>query len=202
MLLKQTISLVMLSPSFSLICLTIFLSLLASSTPQFNAFQPRPTLRPMIAPRFGQQAIRNPLGRQRGFTTTTNEDLGIHTTSLTVQPPKSVVMKAQDQHVDDWWYDMGNSWETSDNLAQLSPYYAWYKETAFLMSLYGFAQHAGKINRGELLDPELNMPKDRAFGYQSDFNPEDLKSGAFKHKPQGQKFRATEVIQYNNGRIV
>jgi hypothetical protein len=127
----------------------------------------------MIAPRFGQQAIRNP-----------------------------VVMKAQDQHVDDWWYDMGNSWETSDNLAQLSPYYAWYKEAALLMSLYGFAQHVGKINRGKFLDPELNMPKDRAFGYQSDFNPEYLKSGTFKHKPQGQKFRATEVIQYNIGRIV
>ena len=88
---------------------------------------------------------------------------------------------------------MGDSWETTDNLAQLSPYYAWYKQAVTQMSLYGYAQHVGKINRGQFLNPELNMPKDRAFGYQSDFNPEDLKSGAFNNKPQGQKFRATEV---------
>lgn len=62
-----------------------------------------------------------------------------------------------------------------------------------MMSFYSFAQHVGKINRGHFLNPELNMPKNRAFGYQSDFNLENLKSGAFKHKPQGQKYRATEV---------
>ena len=87
----------------------------------------------------------------------------------------------------------GTTWGTSDNLAQLSPYYTWYKQAAKQMSLYSYAQHVGKIIRGQFLNPEQNMPKDRAFGYQSDFNPEDLKSGAFNHKPQGQKFRATEV---------
>ena len=178
----------MLSPSYSLICLAIFLCLLASSTTQFNAFLPRSRFRPMT-PRFGQQqASRNNFGRQRGLTTTQTEYLGIHNTRWTVQPPKS-----QDQPVDDWWFDIWDSWETSDNLAQLSPYYTWYKQAAKQMSLYSYAQHVGKIIRGQFLNPEQNMPKDRAFGYQSDFNPEDLKSGAFNHKPQGQKFRATEV---------
>ena len=30
--------------------------------------------------------------------------------------------------------------------------------------------------------------RDRAFGFQSDLNPKDINSEAFKYKPQGQKY--------------
>ena len=105
----------------------------------------------------------------------------------------SVIIQAQNNESDDWYYDMGDDWEVSDRLSSVSPYYGWYKEAAQQMGMYGYAKHVGKINRGQLFNPELNMTADRAFGYQSDFNPEDFNSGAFKHRPQGQKFRATAV---------
>lgn len=89
--------------------------------------------------------------------------------------------------------DTGGTWATSNNIARNSPYYNTYKQVSRQMNTYGPAQHVGKIYRGRFLNPELNTPRDRAFGYQSDFNPRDLKSGAFRYKPQGQKFRASEV---------
>jgi len=93
----------------------------------------------------------------------------------------------------DWFYDMGSDWEVSNKLAKVNPYYSWYKNAAKQMAMYGPAKHVGKINRGQFFNPELNTPADRAYGYQSDFNPKELSSGAFKYKPQGQKFRATAV---------
>eukprot|EP00091_Calanus_sinicus_P004259 TRINITY_DN1449_c1_g1_i1.p1 TRINITY_DN1449_c1_g1~~TRINITY_DN1449_c1_g1_i1.p1 ORF type:complete len:121 (+),score=21.80 TRINITY_DN1449_c1_g1_i1:27-365(+) len=41
-----------------------------------------------------------------------------------------------------------------------------------------------------------NMPRHRAYGFQSDFNLEDLKSGAFNIQPQGQKIRANPAHVY------
>ena len=93
----------------------------------------------------------------------------------------------------DWFYEMGDDWGVSNKLAKVNPYYNWYKQTAAKMDAYAPALHVGKIDRGQFFNPELNMPADRAFGYQSDFNPEDLKSGAFNIKPQGQKIRAKAV---------
>jgi len=96
---------------------------------------------------------------------------------------------------DDWWYDMdtaGSNWGTSSRLTN-NPYYNTYRQIARQMSIYGPAHHVGKIYRGKFLNPELNTPRNRAFGYQSDFNPRDLQSGAFSSKLQGQKFRASEV---------
>ena len=104
---------------------------------------------------------------------------------------------AQQPQPDDWWYDTGSNWGTSSYLARTNPYYNTYRKTARQMNTYGFAQHVGNIYRGQFFNPELNMPRDRAFGYQSEFNPRDLKSGAFNYKPQGHKFRATEVIILN-----
>jgi len=96
---------------------------------------------------------------------------------------------------DDWWHDMdtGSVWGTSRNLARNNLYYNTYRQISGQMNTYAPAQHFGKINRGKFLNPELNTPRDRAYGFQSDFNPRDHKSGAFNLKPQGQKFRATEV---------
>ena len=88
---------------------------------------------------------------------------------------------------------MEDDWEVSNKLTSINPIYSTYKKKAKQMDLYGPAKHVGKINRGQFLNPKLNTPSDRAFGHQSDFNPSDLSSGAFKYKPKGLKFRATAV---------
>ena len=98
----------------------------------------------------------------------------------------SVIIHVQPQS--DWFHDKGDDWEVSDRLTSVNPYYGWYKQAAKQMDMYGYAKHVGKINHGQFSDPELNMPANRAFGYQSDFN-----SGAFKYKHRGQKFRAKAV---------
>ena len=105
----------------------------------------------------------------------------------------SILIHVKTQQYDDSFFEMGDDWEVSNRLAEDNPYYAWYQQAAAQMDTYGFAQHVGKINRGQFFDPELNMPGDRALGYQSDFNPEDFNSGAFNIQPQGQKFRAKAV---------
>jgi len=61
------------------------------------------------------------------------------------------------------------------------------------MSLFGFAQHVGKINQGHLVNPELNRPRDRAYGYQNDFNYEDFKLGAFRNPSKGQRIRVSQA---------
>ena len=83
----------------------------------------------------------------------------------------------------DWWYDMSSSWETSSSLASTSSFYSWYRQALDKLNMYSYSQHVGKIDRGQLLNPELNMPSDRAFGYKSDFNQEDFTSGAFNSDP-------------------
>merc|ERR1712002_1048408 len=57
------------------------------------------------------------------------------------------------------------------------------------------AKHVGKINRGKFLNPELNLPADRAFGdpYHSDFHADEMRSGAFEYRPRGQKIVARKV---------
>ena len=108
----------------------------------------------------------------------------------------SVVIQAQNDESDDWYYEMGNDWEVSNKFTtSQNLYYAWYKHAAAQSATYGYATHVGKINRGQLGNPELNMnmPRDRAFGYQSDFNLQDFNSGAFTYKHPGQKFRAKAV---------
>ena len=84
------------------------------------------------------------------------------------------------QH-DGWWYDQGNDWDTSDYLSAINPFYQTYKHASAQMDMYGYAKHVGKINRGKYFNPELNLPANRAHGYQSDFNPADYHSGAFRH---------------------
>ena len=105
----------------------------------------------------------------------------------------SILIHVKTQQYDDSFFEMGDDWEVSNRLTSVNPYHGWYKQAAKQMDMYGFAKHVGKINRGQYFNPELNMPANRAFGYQSDFNPQDFNSGAFKYKPQGQKFRAQAV---------
>jgi len=61
--------------------------------------------------------------------------------------------------------------------------------------MFAPAQHVGKINRGKFLNPELNLPADRAFGdpYHSDFHADEIRSGAFEYRPSGQKIVARKV---------
>jgi len=92
---------------------------------------------------------------------------------------------------DEWWYDMGD-WDTPSSL-QSNPFYQTHQYLQNQMDLFGFAQHVGKINRGQLVNPELNRPWDHAYGYQNDFNDEDFKSGAFRNPSKGQRIRATQA---------
>jgi len=95
----------------------------------------------------------------------------------------------------DWWnsLDTGNDWQTSNFLDAISPFAQTFRQIQQQLDMFGYAQHVGKINRGDYLNPELNLPGDRAFGYRPDFKPQDLKFGPFQHKPQGQKFVAKPI---------
>jgi len=97
---------------------------------------------------------------------------------------------------DDWWYDLGghNSY-ASDYLYATSPYYSWFKNAQMQYDMFAPALHVGKINRGNFLNPELNLPADRAFGdpYHSDFHADEMRSGAFEYRPRGQKIVARKV---------
>ena len=98
---------------------------------------------------------------------------------------------------DDWWYDLGghNSY-ASDYLYATSPYYSWFKNAQMQYDMFAPAKHVGKINRGKFLNPEINLPADRAFGdpYHSDFHADEMRSGAFEYRPRGQKIVARKVI--------
>jgi len=95
----------------------------------------------------------------------------------------------------DWWHSLGtgDDWYVSDYLDAISPFAQTFHQMQQQLDMFGYAQHVGKINRGKFLNPELNLPADRAYGYDSDFNPQDFKGGAFKHQPQGQKFVAKPI---------
>jgi len=95
----------------------------------------------------------------------------------------------------DWWnsLDTGKDWYVSDYLDAISPFAQTFHQMQQQLDLFGYAQHVGLINRGKFLNPELNLPADRAFGFNPDFNPQDLTGGAFKNQPRGQKFVAKPV---------
>jgi len=95
----------------------------------------------------------------------------------------------------DWWHSLGtgDDWYVSDYLDAISPFAQTFHQMQQQLDMFGYAQHVGNINRGKFLNPELNLPGDRAYGYDSDFNPQDFKGGAFKHQPQGQKFVAKPI---------
>jgi len=95
----------------------------------------------------------------------------------------------------DWWHSLGtgDDWYVSDYLDAISPFAQTFHQMQQQLDMFGYAQHVGNINRGKFLNPELNLPRDRAYGYDSDFNPQDFKGGAFKHQPQGQKFVAKPI---------
>jgi len=95
----------------------------------------------------------------------------------------------------DWWHSLGtgDDWYVSDYLDAISPFAQTFHQMQQQLDMFGYAQHVGNINRGKFLNPELNLPADRAYGYDSDFNPQDFKGGAFKHQPQGQKFVAKPI---------
>jgi len=95
----------------------------------------------------------------------------------------------------DWWHSLGtgDDWFVSDYLDAISPFAQTFHQMQQQLDMFGYAQHVGNINRGKFLNPELNLPVDRAYGYDSDFNPQDFKGGAFKHQPQGQQFVAKPI---------
>ena len=103
---------------------------------------------------------------------------------LLVTVTQSVPIRMKRTVDDNFWYDMGGSlWEVSNKLTN-SLYYNTYKHMNGQMDMYGFAQHAGKINRGRYQASERNKPSDRVYGAQPDFNPKDIKSGPFVQRPQ------------------
>jgi len=109
------------------------------------------------------------------------------------EPPKEVHFKPLKEN-DGWWYDTeATPWVTRGAQLQNSPFYHTYRQLDKQLDMYGYAQHAGNINRGEYYNPELNLPGDRAFGFKGDFNAKDLDSGAFRHSPRGQQVVAEQV---------
>jgi len=92
---------------------------------------------------------------------------------------------------DDFWYNMGD-WDTHPSI-QANPYYQTHQQLQRQMNWFGPALHVGKIYRGQFLNPELNRPRDQAYGYQNDFNDEDFNSGAFRNPSVGQRIRATQA---------
>jgi len=95
---------------------------------------------------------------------------------------------------DDWWTDMeATVWDDKGPQLENSPSYNTFRQVDKQLDMHGYAQHVGKINRGQYYNPELNLPGHRAFGHKDDYNPADLKSGSFRHSPQGQKVVAEQV---------
>jgi len=94
------------------------------------------------------------------------------------------------QGQDDWWFQDGFGGQSSSFAG--NPYYSTFQQMRRQMDAYGYATHVGHINRGHLSDPDLYSPRDRALGYQSDFNPGDSVSGALNFVPKKQKVRATD----------
>ena len=94
----------------------------------------------------------------------------------------------------DWWYSMGDGWDTSRQLAGRTPFLAAFHRIQKQMDIYGWAKHVGKINRGRIADPGLNRGR-HAFGYKSDFNLHELshQSGNFKYMPESQIVKAELV---------
>ena len=104
---------------------------------------------------------------------------------------------AQYQDYDDvWGYSLGDDWDVSNNIAARNPYYNTWQHLSAQMEQHAFAQHMGKIYRGQLANPEINFPRHRAFGLDSDFNDGDFayESGAFEYKSKGQQVVATQVF--------
>merc|ERR1711936_24041 len=96
---------------------------------------------------------------------------------------------------DDWWYDIGgHDSYASDYLAATSPFYRWFKQAQTQYDMFAPALHVGKINRGTFLNPEVNLPADRAIGHKPDFHDAELFSGAFEYRPHGQKIVARKVL--------
>jgi len=93
-----------------------------------------------------------------------------------------------------FWYNQESTgdWEVSNKLRRQSDFYGTYKHIDRQMDNYGFATHVGKINRGDLRNPELNSPKDRAYGVNADFNPQDRNTDDFEFNPGCQWTLATK----------
>jgi len=95
---------------------------------------------------------------------------------------------------DEWWFDIGGRDSyASDYLSATSPFYRWFKQAQTQYDMFAPALHVGKINRGIFLNPELNLPADRAIGHKPDFHDAELLSGAFEYRPHGQKIVARKV---------
>jgi len=88
--------------------------------------------------------------------------------------------------IDDWWHQNQFGGEGFAS----NPFYNAFQQWRRQMDAFSPAIHVGKINRGQYANPDLYTPRDRAFGFNSDFNPDD--SGAFKFAPNQQKVRATD----------
>ena len=89
---------------------------------------------------------------------------------------------------DDWWHQNQFGGEGFASNSFYNTFEQWRRQ----MDAFSPAIHVGKINRGRYANPDLYTPRDRAFGFHSDFNHEDYLSGAFKFAPNQQKVRATD----------
>jgi len=105
------------------------------------------------------------------------------TFAMVLSRPPYLAPRKPDPDQRDWWHDLGNDWETTDDLEENTASLAAFNYMKKQMDTYGYAQHIGTINRGKFLNPELQNPRDRAFGYGGDFNPGEFNSGTFRYNP-------------------
>jgi len=99
---------------------------------------------------------------------------GVLSAPVRYQPPEESV---------DWWYNT-ETMPWADRGAQLenSPFYNTFRHMDQQLDMYGYAQHTGKIYRGEHSHPENVLPAHRAFGDHSDFNHQDIESMATRRQ--------------------
>jgi len=93
----------------------------------------------------------------------------------------------------EWWYDIdnGNENEVSKRLREWNVGYTAHEGISHTLDHYAFPLHLGRIDRGHVIHPELGGPGDRIFGFNPDFERNDMH--AFKFKPRGQFYPSNWV---------
>ena len=167
----------------------IFENKIASSSTRTTRYSP---------PRHHQQPPNPPVSSKgMGWGWVTKWDYGYVTNPVAgpPPPPKTCTAPKPKQHVseDDWWNDIldDNENSISERFRGASKSYRTFDTIDRRMDVFAPARHTGQIYRGSIQNPELNSPKDRAFGSGSDFNPGDEIS--FRSAPRGQTLIVTKV---------
>merc|ERR1712059_139987 len=89
-------------------------------------------------------------------------------------PPPPMPREELNKFHRNWFYDLGDDWETSDILRAHNPFYQTQEMLREEMDHYAYPLHWGNINLGKYSRPDLVTPAQHAFGPGYDFNSGDL----------------------------